>query len=208
MKLLALLIISFSIFSCTPSIYGVSKNNWDILSPSERQQVIAHHQEMETLREQRRTEEAKIALEKEKYLQQELEVRQQQADKIYAGQSGIQGDLLRVTIFGGQVLMRGKHRRYSPVSLRIADGEQKTVLFHHPEKRRYQTDIIIKYYDGLLTFDDAQGQEENYSYPIAYIPEWRKGKQYSNISLNKRSHSEARNINIVVDAIRLPRRHD
>ena len=207
MKLLTVSILILCISACTPTIYGVSKDNWQSLSQSERKQAIEHYQKMEVLHEQRRIEEAKIATEQAKQQQLEIKAREQQAKKIYAGQSGVQGDLLRVTIFEGEVLMNGKHRRYSPVSLRIADGEQKTVLFHHPEKRRYQTEIIITYYDGLLTFDDAQGREGNYSYPIAYIPKWRHGKQYSNISLNKRSHSEAKNINIVIDAIELPQRY-
>ncbi len=207
MRLLVPLLLALLLFACTPSIYGVSKDNWDTLSQSERKQAIMHYQQMEVLKEQRRIEEAKIALEQEKQQQLEIEARQQHAQQIYSGASGVEGDLLRVTIFGGTVRMNRKHRTYSPISLRIADGEQKTVLFYHPERPRYQTEVTIKYYDGLLTFDYAKGREGNYSYPIVYIPQWRQGKRYSNISLNKRSHSEARNITIVVDAIALPVRH-
>lgn len=207
MKLLTIYALTLFIFACTPNIYGVSKNNWETLSPSERKQAIEHYQKMEELREQRRIENAKVDLEKEKYRQQQLEARQHHAKKVYAGQAGVRGDLLRITIFGGQIEMNGKHRHYSPVSLKIVDGEQKTVIFHHPEKRRYQTEIQISYIGGLLTFDESQGREGNYSHPIAYEPKWRKGARYNNINLNKRSHSHAKNISIIIDAIALPKRH-
>lgn len=207
MKLLVVFLMSINLFSCTPTIYGVSQDNWHTLSESERQQAIKHYQEIEILREKRRIEESKIELAKEKHRQLKLEARQHYVDKVYTGEAGVRGDLLRVTIFGGQVEMNGKHRHYSPVSLKIVDGEQKTVTFHHPEKRRYKTEIKITYIDGLLTFDEHQGRKRNYSYPIAYEPKWRKGAQYNNINLSKRSHSHAKNISIIIDAVALPRRY-
>ncbi|NQY26900.1 MAG: hypothetical protein HRT92_06940 [Piscirickettsiaceae bacterium] len=69
---------------------------------------------MTKLREQRRLEEAKISVEQKRQQQLEIEARQQQ---IYSGSSGVQGDPLRVTIFGSKVLMNGKLRHYSLISL-------------------------------------------------------------------------------------------
>jgi len=206
MRPIFIILALFLLSSCTPRIYGVPEDQWATLSADEREQTIEHHQEMELLREQRRIEEVKIAAEQEKQQRLEIEYRQAQADQIYSGERGIRGDLLRVTIRGGELRINGKHRPYSPVSFRIADGEQKTITFTHPKKHHYQTDVVIEYYDGVLTFDNDRRYNYEYRYELVYEPEWRRGKHYHNISLHKRSHSQARNIEIIIDAVALPRR--
>lgn len=204
MRPIFIILALFLLSSCTPRIYGVPEDQWAALSADEREQAIEHHQEIELLREQRRIEEAKVAAEQEKKQRLEMEYRQARADQIYSGERGIRGDLLRVTIRGGELYIKGKHRHYSPVSFKIADGEQKTITFYHPKKSHYQTDVTIEYYDGVLSFDDDHNYDRRYD--LVYEPEWRHGKHYRNITLNKRSHSQARNIEIIVDAVALPRR--
>ncbi|NOQ81523.1 MAG: hypothetical protein GQ548_03225 [Methylophaga sp.] len=206
MRLIFIILALLTLSSCTTRIYGVPEDQWATLSPTEREQAIEHHQEMELLREQRRIEEAKVAAEQEKKQRLEMEYRQARADQIYSGERGIRGDLLRVTIRGGELYIKGKHRHYSPVSFKIADGEQKTITFYHPKKSHYQTDVAIEYYDGVLTFDYDQSRNYKYRYELVYEPEWRHGKHYRNITFNKHSHSRAKNIEIIVDAISLPHR--
>jgi len=206
MRPIFIILALFLLSSCTPRIYGVPEDQWAALSADEREQTIEHHQEMELLRAQRRIEEAKIAAEQEKQQRLEMEYRQAQADQIYSGERGIRGDLLRVTIRGGELRINGQHRPYSPVSFRIADGEQKTITFTHPNKHHYQTDVVIEYYDGVLSFDNDPRRNYKYHYELVYEPEWRRGKHYRNISLHKYSHSQARNIEIIIDAVALPRR--
>ena len=205
MRLIFILLAVFLLSSCAPTIYGVSEEQWATLSTDEREQAIEHHQQMELLREQRHIEEAKIAIEQEKQQLLEMEHRQAHADEIYSGKSGIQGDLLRVTIRGGELYLNGKFRSYSPVSFRIADGEQKVITFYHPRKHHYKIDIPVEYYDGILSFDYAR---ESYRYDLVYEPEWRHGKYYRNITLHKYSTSRARNIEIIVEAVSLPRYYD
>jgi len=206
MRPIFIIIALFLLSSCTPRIYGVSEDQWATLSADEREQTIEHHQAMELLREQRRIEEAKITAEQEKQQRLEMEYRQAQAEQIYSGERGIRGDLLRVTIRGGELKINGQHRPYSPVSFRIVDGEQKTITFSHPKKHHYQTDIMVEYFDGVLTFDYDRRQHYEYRYELVYEPKWRQGMHYRNITLHKHSHSQARNIEIIVDAVALPRR--
>jgi len=206
MRPIFIIIALFLLSSCTPKIYGITEEQWATLSADEREQTIEHHQEMELLREQRRIEEAKIVAEQEKQQRLEMEYRQAQAEQIYSGERGIRGDLLRVTIRGGELLINGRHRPFSPVSFRIVDGEQKTITFSHPKKHHYQTDIIIEYFDGVLTFDYDRKQQYEYHYELVYEPKWRQGMHYRNVTFNKHSRSQARNIEIIVDAVALPRR--
>jgi len=206
MRLIFIILAVFLLASCTPTIYGVSEDQWGTLSTDERKQAIEHHQKMELLRERRRIEEAKIAAEQEKQQRLEMESRQAYAEEIYAGERGIRGDLLRVTIRGGELYLNGRHRPYKPVSFRIADGERKIISFTHPKHHRYQTDVVIEYYDGILTFDNDHGRNTDYRYDLVYEPEWRHGEHYRSITLNKRSHSQARNIEVIVDAVALPHR--
>jgi len=199
-----ILFLTLLISACTPRIYGVSEDSWHLLSQSERAQAIAHYQQMEVLREQRRIENAKIAVEQEKQQLLETEQRQAHINEIYTGYEGAQGDLLRVTISGGQMRLNGKLRSYRPVSFRIADGEKKTITFHNPQKQRYQTTISVEYSDGVLSFDN---ERERYRHDLAYEPKWRHGQYYKNITLHKHSASRAKNIDIIVEAIPLPRRY-
>jgi hypothetical protein len=161
------------------------------------------------LREKHRVEVARVAAEKEKQKRLEMEYRQVRVKEIYAGKSGVQGDLLRVTIRGGEIAFYGKHRNYSPVSFKITDGERKIITFHHPEKRRYKIEVPIEYYHGVLSFDyDPNSSYGNdYRHNLIYEPEWRRGKYYKHITLHDYSNSRARNIEIIVEAIDLPRRH-
>jgi len=206
MRPIFIFLVLFLLSSCTPRIYGVPEEQWATLSKDEREQAIEHHQQMEVLREQRRFEEEKVRAEQERQQRLEMEQQQAQVEQIYAGERGIRGDLLRVTIHGGELRINGKHRAYKPVSFQIADGEQKIITFTHPKKHHYQTDIMINYDDGILSFDDEQGRKHRYRYELAYQPKWRRGMHYRNITLNKHSHSQARNIAIIVDAIPLPHR--
>jgi len=107
-----LLIVS----GCANKIYGVTEAEWGKLTASERKQAIEHYQQQEVLREKHRVEVARVAAEKEKQKRLEMEYRQVRVKEIYAGKSGVQGDLLRVTIRGGEIAFYGKHRNYSPVS--------------------------------------------------------------------------------------------
>jgi len=207
MRFVLILTILLQISACSSRIYGVQEEQWMQLSPDEREQAIEHYNQMEILRAQRRIEEEKVALEKEKQQTLVMASRQEHANKIYAGEAGVRGDLLRVTIRGGELYMHGKHRHYSPVSFKIADGEQKVITFSHPHKRHYQIDVPVEYYDGVLSFDYDPDDSYDYRYNLAYEPEWRRGRYYRNITLHKHSPSKARNIEIIVEAVNLPRRY-
>ncbi len=138
-----------------------------------------------------------------------MEHRQVRVEEIYAGKVGVQGDLLRVTIRGGEFYFNGKHRHYRPVSFKIADGERKIVTFHHPKKYHYQIKVPIEYYDGVLSFDYDPNVLYGYDYRhnLTYEPEWRRGKYYNHITLHEYSNSRARNIEISVEAVDMPRRY-
>ncbi|NOQ93137.1 MAG: hypothetical protein GQ547_00710 [Methylophaga sp.] len=208
MRLIFILLALSTLASCANRIYGVPEEQWATLSSSEREQTIAHHQEMEVLREQRRIEEAKVAAEQEKQYLLEMEARQDHVDQIYAQEPNIQGDLLRVTIRSGELYIHGQHRQYRPVSFRIADGEQKIITFQHSQKRHYQIDVPVEYYNGVLSFDYEQGNRYDYRYDLAYEPTWRHGKYYQNITLHKHSHSQARNIEIIIETASQHHRYD
>jgi len=205
MRLIFIALALFSLTSCAAKIYGVSEQQWAVLSTEERAKAIDHHQEMERLRELRRIEDAKVAAEQEKQRLLDMQIRQAHAEQIYSGERGIRGDLLRVTIRGGELHINGKHRPYKPVSFRIVDGERKTITFHHPKKHHYQTDVVVEYDDGILTFDHNRGHRYEYRYELAYEPKWRHGMRYRNITFNKHSHLRAKNIDIIIDAVALPR---
>jgi len=207
MKLVLLIVILLQISACSSRIYGIHEEQWLQLSPTERKDAIEHHQQMEILREQRYIEEAKVAVEREKQQLLEMEQRQVHIEQIYSGERGIRGDLLRVTIRKGSLYINGKHRHYSPVSFRIADGEKKLITFHHPQKHHYQIDIPVEYIDGVLSFDYDSDTDYDYRHTLAYEPVWRRGKYYKGISLHKHSPSQARNIEIIIEAVPLPKRY-
>ena len=81
----------------------------------------------------------------------------QRVEGIYAGTSGQLGDLIQVTISGGQMLVEWKYQNYQPIAFKIANGETRKVDVVAVSYSYYvapgHSELLVKYQDGMLLID-------------------------------------------------------
>ena len=97
------------ISGCTPYIYGVPKPQWDQMTTNQRDEAIRGYNERERVREQIRQAEAVRQAREEELRAAEArrqeELMLQRVEGIYAGTTGPLGDLIQVTLSGGQMMI-------------------------------------------------------------------------------------------------------
>ena len=129
---------------CSPTIYGIQVERWDILSEKERIAVIRFYQEKQNrlrIEAEARQAEAKLRL-------TEIE---KKIKEIYNGDR-LFGDLIQVSLDGGKFLFHGDLKEYKSVSFRIATGERKTIKLVAKSGKWYKNNTTIKcsYANGVL----------------------------------------------------------
>lgn len=175
-RILGFLAMLLLLAACaTPSRYGVPEEEWARMSEAQRTEAIRGYNERELLREEarlrdaeRRAIEARAKAERE---QVEERLRQERIEAIRRGDAGQWGDLIRVSLQGGEMRLGGKHRLFAPVSVSLADGESRTLEIQSDESRHstYRGNLQMSYVDGRLTLDKSH---------LVFEPGWRNGRRY------------------------------
>jgi|GEM_PF-1179934 len=176
------LLILFTL-GCTPMMYGVSSETWESLNEAQRLETINGYNQRQVALQQARAEAARsraAALELQRQREsEENRLRQVRVDAVYRGE-GHYGDLLRITITGGDLNFSGKQRPYDSLSFKIAEGEIKSLQVTG-EKRRRAT-LVVSYLDGTLIIDDPSTKARSSGgIRLGYDPSWGKGKTYAGL---------------------------
>ncbi|HIL19013.1 MAG TPA: hypothetical protein EYG12_07205 [Gammaproteobacteria bacterium] len=144
--LIVALVLLMPVFlpGCSPTVYGIQVERWDMLSEKERIAVIQAYQEKQNrlrIEAAARQAEAKLRL-------KEIE---KKIKDIYNGDR-LSGDLIQVSLDGGKFLFHGDLREYESVSFRIATGESKTIGLVAKSGKWYKNNTTIKcsYANGVL----------------------------------------------------------
>ena len=168
--------------ACTPQHFGVNEAVWRELSEEQRNEVIAQWNARERIRaETERESERRRTLQAEREAEQARErarEREANAEAIRQGTAGHFGDLIRVSLQGGEMKLGGKHRRFAAESLSLANGEVREIEVVSTDHKylQYRTSLFLRYEDGVLALEaGGRGKEEA---RLVFEPEWRRGKQY------------------------------
>jgi hypothetical protein len=217
-----LILLGFLLLTgCATTHFGVSEEVWQQMSEAERMEAIRGYNERKRLQDeanQREAEARRIAQHQTALARQEAEIREaarareaarlqeERIRAIHAGQ-GRPGDLIRVSLQGGQIFVAGKHRDYAPMAFSLASGESRLVELQSDERRQpqYLARMLVTYADGLLLIDDHERRRDRYansrpdSRPIrlTYQPEWRHGMRYR---LNSEGPLALRDVEVMVSA--------
>lgn len=188
--LIALLLLS----ACATTHFGVPEEVWNRMGEAERLEAMRGYNERARLREvaaQRETEARRLA-EREAAVARELRVR-----TIHEGR-GRPGDLIRVSIQGGEARLGGKHRAYAPLAFSLASGEarQVEVLSAEHKHMSYRAHLGVAYEDGLLLIDTAERDAR--AGRLTFDPAWRHGARYR---LDTRGPLELRGAEVMVSTV-------
>lgn len=197
-KLFAL-IVFVSLFACAARIYGVPEEQWKQMNDAQRQAAIEEYNERERLREIERQRQAQIeAAEAERRAEEERRMQAEQREQIaaiYRGEAGQYGDLLRVTIQGGEIRIAGRHSAFQPVSFKIASGEIKKVdIISEGRAFTEREELLVGYKEGILLVDGNNREATR----IVYDQGWKVGKKYR---VNTSGWRELHNVNIDIEII-------
>ncbi|RPH52422.1 MAG: hypothetical protein EHM85_02880 [Desulfobacteraceae bacterium] len=195
--------IMLFISACTPTIYDIPVDQWNKLTEAQQQATIDGYNKRMRLREIERQKEAQRRAREEEIRALEAhrqeQLCQERVAAIYMGEAGQIGDLLRVTLQGGQMLIGNRHRQYQPISFKIANGETKKIEIINVEGRNYDNgeEMQVLYQDGTLIFDDDPYTRKPFR--IIYDHGWKSGKTYSPVSTE--SKLRLRNVQIFIEII-------
>lgn len=200
---LGLLLMSF-LTACTPRVFGVPEERWQQLTEEQRTEAIRGYNERELLRQQQslaRQEQA-AAEAKKRAIEEEREAQRQRerVEAIYAGQSTVPGELIRVTLQEGRLRFNGRQEHYRPTSFLIADGETKGVVINSTgDKRQQQVTLWVRYWEGNLDIDvGPDGRNQGHALRMTYERAWERGETYRDLSWDKHSPSQGENISITL----------
>jgi hypothetical protein len=192
------------ISGCTPYIYGVPKPQWDQMTTNQRDEAIRGYNERERVREQTRQVEAvRQAREAEvraAEARRQEEMMQQRVEGIYAGTTGQLGDLIQVTLSGGQMMIAWGYQNYQPIAFKIANGETRridvvgvTSIYVKPD----HAELLVRFQDGMLLID---GNEPSWDRAARLLadPSWQRG---GSATVNTKSRLDLRNVRVGVKVI-------
>ena len=172
------------ITGCAQYPMGLSKEQWEALSPAQQAEYQSKQYEINAERnrqyEARRQEEARLAeiRHQEEARQAAEQARIEQERLAVAYRHARYGDVIIVTVKGGGIAFHGSGYAYEPVAFEIFRGETKEVIFKR-EGRSYETTAVLMKLseDGNTFFFDAGSCKR-----IA-IPNdgWARGRTYSNL---------------------------
>ena len=196
-----LILLSFLLLTaCATTHFGVSEEVWQQMSEAERMEAIRGYNERKRLQDEA-NQRAAVA-------RQEAEVREaarareaarlqeERVRDIHAG-LGRPGDLIRVSLQGGQIFIGGKHRDYAPMAFSLASGESRYIELESNERRQaqYRGRLLVTYLDGLLLIDVNERRRDSRPVRLTYQPEWRHGMRYR---LNSEGPMALRDVEVMV----------
>ncbi len=197
--------------ACANTHFGVPEDVWGQMSESERMEAIRGYNERKRLQDeayQRDTETRRIAQHQAALARQEAELREaalareaarmqeERIRDIHEGR-GRPGDLIRVSLQGGQMFIVGKHRDYAPMAFSLASGESRYIELESDERRQapYRARLLVTYSDGLLLIDGNERRRDSRAVRLTYQTEWRHGMRYR---LNSEGPLALRDVEVMV----------
>jgi len=203
--LACLLLLVMIVAGCTPTIYGVPQERWDVMSEAERVAAMdAYRARQAALQERMREQARQRAVAEEARLAREAEVarlQQLQIEAIYRGK-GSYGDLLRVTLHDGMLKFYGAHKPYRPFSFKIAAGEAKEIQV--VSQRGKRAELLVSYDGGNLLIDETPRSHRSQATSLVYEDAWSHGKTYPD--LYGKGPLELRGVSATVDILGTPPR--
>jgi hypothetical protein len=198
--------ILIAITACTPMIYGVPQERWDLMTEKERIVAMETYKERQIANQMAAAERARIRAEQDAARQAQLDAemlrRQERVDLIYRGKAGTYGDLIKVTLYDGKIRLNGKKRGYSPVTFNIADGEVKSVPIYYSKGRK--AELFVFYENRHLWIDtDRYGKNTRRAGHLVYNKGWASGVTYTEI--NSHGSRDVRGVKIDIDVVKARR---
>ncbi|MDO9225475.1 MAG: Hsp20/alpha crystallin family protein [Pseudomonadota bacterium] len=191
-----LLFLLMFLGACSTTHFGVPEEAWNRMGEAERLEAMRGYNERARLREEaaQREAEARRQGEREAALAREVRVR-----AIHEGR-GRPGDLIRVSIQGGEARLGGKHRAYAPLAFSLASGEvrQVEVLSAEHKHMSYRARLGVAYEDGLLLIDTPDAGNDARAGHLTFDPAWRHGGRYR---LDTRGPLELRGVEVMVSTL-------
>ena len=129
------------------------------------------------------------------------ETMHQRVEGIYAGTSGQLGDLIQVTISGGQMLVEWKYQNYQPIAFKIANGETRKVDVVAVPYSYYvapgHSELLVKYQDGMLLIDGNESTWDRAA-RVLYEKSWQHG---GGATVNTKSKLDLKNVHVWIKVI-------
>ncbi len=180
--------------ACSTTHFGVPEEAWEQMSEAERMETIRGYNERMRLQNEanlRAAEERRVAQQQAALQRQEAEAREaalareaarlqeERIREIHAG-GGRPGDLIRVSLQGGQIFIGGQHRDYAPMAFSLASGESRYIELESQQRKKthYRARLLVAYLDGLLLIDGNERRRDDLAVRLTYQPEWRRGMLY------------------------------
>ena len=192
------------ISGCTPYIYGVPKPQWDQMTTNQRDEAIRGYNERERVREQARQAEAvrqaREAEVKAAEARRQEELMRQRVEGVYVGTAGQLGDLIQVTLSGGQMMIAWGYQNYQPIAFKIANGETRKIdvvavssYYVKPD----HAELLVRYQDGMLLID---GNEPSWDRAARLLSDqtWQHG---GTATVNTKSRLDLKNVKVGVKVI-------
>ena len=203
-RIFFLLMCCLLLAGCTPYIYGVPQPQWDQMTSGQRDEAIRGYNERERIREKARQEEvvrqageAEIRAAETRRQDELIRLR---VEGIYAGTAGQLGDLIQVTLSGGQMMIGWGFQNYQPVAFKIANGETRKVevvsissYYVKPD----HTELFVKYQDGMLLIDGNDSSWDRAA-RLLFDQSWRHGAQ---TAINTKSRLDLKNVKVGIKII-------
>ena len=186
---LFLLVALLFALGCESYPMGMSKEEWVLLSPEQqaqaRQQQAAIDAENRRIAAEEEARQRQIDADEHARRQAELEHRYSHARY---------GDIVSITVEGGQMKFSGDHRTYEPVAFDLVRGESKTIVFRRDDKPKYTLSVVVRLSDDGRTFyfDDSSSKR------LTFIEKtWDRGQVYT-IAIHRNGNSEPKNVNFTL----------
>lgn len=203
--LLLLLVLLLS--ACTTYIYGVPEAHWNALTQEQKNETLRGFNERQLLekqaqvyREEQRAVQARVDAE----LTLERARRQaEQVEAIYHNEAGQFGDLIRVSINDGSMVIGGKPRPFQGLSFKIAEGETKELtVWAHEQRQSRQGTLLATYQDGVLQLDGNPRQTRDAA-RFVYDPAWKAGRTY--LQVHSGGPMQLQGVQVAIEIIPLNR---
>jgi hypothetical protein len=190
---------------CAQYPMGLSKEQWEALSPAQQAEYqskqYAINAERQREWEARRQEQARQEEIRRQQAAEQARIEQERLADAY--RHARYGDIIIVTAQGGSVAFYGKNHAYEPVAFELLRGETKEITFRR-EGRSHETTVIQMKLseDGHTFFFDAPARKR------IVIPDdgWARGRSYSDLpQINAREgHSGAVGVTLHISLKPLP----
>jgi hypothetical protein len=195
-------LLAFTAFAgCMLYPMGLNKQQWESLSPVQQAEYRARQHEIDVERARqaalRQQEEARLAEERARAEQERAQerARAEQERLAFAYRHARYGDIITVSVQGGEIAFNGKRHPYEPIAFELIRGECKEVQFARLGSPHQTTSIIMRLAeDGNTFYFDAPARKH-----IVIVNDgWEQGRTYTGFPViqNSDGHSEAIGISI------------